>query len=206
MPSRSDPPAGDIVQRTEGTLRHAQVELRELLLSVDPELYAAHFRNVIVHGRSVTFVLQQLRSRVHGFDAWYEPWQQEMKEDALLRYFVDVRNDILKKGDTHAGANLYIRSLSTDQIGPSPEGAKSLFIGDHLGGIGWDVDRGDGTAGKVYWKLPREVGEVWYTFRDAPLIHLGKDITGLSAAHLLDLYLKYLARLVGEARRTFGVA
>ena len=36
--------------------------------------------NVVVYGRAVTNVLQNLRNRAQGFDDWYEPWQTETKK------------------------------------------------------------------------------------------------------------------------------
>jgi hypothetical protein len=41
-----------------------------------------------VFGRSVTFVLQTLRSiDEQRFDGWYDPWRAEMAEDPLLKHF-----------------------------------------------------------------------------------------------------------------------
>jgi len=56
-------------------------------------------RNLVVFGRSVTFVLQNLRHSVgrEEFDAWYEPLQAKMREDELLRYLTTLGNAILKE-------------------------------------------------------------------------------------------------------------
>ena len=49
--------------------------------------------------RSVTFVLQKNLRHHDGFDEWYAPWQQRMKDDAVMRWLVEARNHIEKIGD-----------------------------------------------------------------------------------------------------------
>jgi hypothetical protein len=94
-------------------------------------------RNIIVFGRSVTFVLQNLRSVVEGgnFDRWYEPKQEKMKADPLMRYFVEARNEILKQGKIKVSTSGRVESFSSDDIqklGTPPPGAKAFFLGDQL--------------------------------------------------------------------------
>jgi hypothetical protein len=57
-------------------------------------------RNLIVFGRAVTNILQNLRSVVGAktFDEWYMPLQEEMRDDELLKYFYELRTEILKEG------------------------------------------------------------------------------------------------------------
>ena len=53
---------------------------------------------MVVFGRSVTNVLQTLRSvDREGFDRWYLPYRKQMEDDALLRYFYRLRSIILKE-------------------------------------------------------------------------------------------------------------
>ena len=54
------------------------------------------FLGVVVFGRSMTLVMQNLRR--HGqeeFDSWYTPWQVEMKGDPLMRYFHNLRTMVI---------------------------------------------------------------------------------------------------------------
>lgn len=48
--------------------------------------------------RSVTFVLQKAMSEVSGFSAWYGHQQSQMKADASMRFFVELRNLSQKEG------------------------------------------------------------------------------------------------------------
>jgi len=43
-------------------------------------------------------------------------------------------------------------------FGPQPPGATSFFIGDELGGTGWEVSQPDGSTEKYYIDLPEEIG------------------------------------------------
>ena len=53
---------------------------------------------MITAGRSVTWILQKLRSREATFKSWYEPIREEMKADSLLRYFNKIRTILEKEG------------------------------------------------------------------------------------------------------------
>src|ERR1700754_2975461 len=87
------------LRRVEETLQTAKHGLKDLL-DATRERRMAGLRNLIVFGRSVTFVLQNLRSVVgeDEFDRWYKPHQEEMKSSPLMRYFVDARNMLEKQG------------------------------------------------------------------------------------------------------------
>lgn len=119
--------------------------------------------NVAVFGRSVTFVLQTLRSAVGGetFDRWYLPQVEKMQSDALFVYFRDLRNEILKEGGPAATASIYIEHLELDDLqslmANPPPGATEFFVGDSLGGSGWVVAMPDGSTEKFYVRLPASV-------------------------------------------------
>jgi hypothetical protein len=89
----------------EDVLRKA----RELLTTVELGLNALGGRtatppatgihNVAVFGRSVTLVLQNLRTLDReGFNEWYAPYVAQMEVDPLFAYFNRLRNEILKRG------------------------------------------------------------------------------------------------------------
>jgi hypothetical protein len=89
---------GDILRKARDTMDTAAMGLRDLQ-GPDPKRRMIGLRNVVVFGRSVSYVLQTLRriDRLR-FDAWYAPYEREMRGDALMRYFHDLRNKILKEG------------------------------------------------------------------------------------------------------------
>jgi hypothetical protein len=90
----------DIIQRARQNLGFIKKSLDDLAKNPhDAQLKQTSFANIVVWGRTVTFVLQNLRSAVgQEFDEWYQPFVEEMKKDQLLVEFKDARNDLEKQG------------------------------------------------------------------------------------------------------------
>jgi hypothetical protein len=76
----------------------------------DPEAFTAYLNSCIQSLRNVTFVLQKSKGLILGFEQWYQPWQNRMRDDPVLRWLVEARNQIVKCGDleTHSVANIAI--------------------------------------------------------------------------------------------------
>jgi hypothetical protein len=62
--------------------------------------------------RNVTWVLQKEHAAVPGFEPWYAGWLERMKADPLMKWLVDARNQVVKRGDleTRSTARALIRS------------------------------------------------------------------------------------------------
>jgi hypothetical protein len=65
----------------------------------NPTNFRISINNAIQTLRTITFVLQKCSSSLVGFENWYSPWRQRMKEDEILRWLVEARNKIVKQGD-----------------------------------------------------------------------------------------------------------
>ena len=65
----------------------------------EPDRFRMNVNACIQSLRSVTFLLQNNKSSIDGFDEWYEKWQAIMKADKKLKWLVDARNKIVKQGD-----------------------------------------------------------------------------------------------------------
>ena len=148
--------------------------------------------SVVVFGRAVTNVLQNLRSKVPDFDAWYEPWKAEMEEDPLMCYLYKLRTDVLKKVREGATSVVNIRSASLDDmlrmLGPPPPNAVGPFMGDVNGGSGWEVRLEDGSTQKMYVTLPdNENVRSYLAFEKPPSEHLGAPIADDSLEHICQL-------------------
>ncbi len=179
-----------ILQRTRRSLRNAQLALTDLKNTQDPERRIAALHNVVVTGRAVTNVLQKLRSRVEGFDDWYQPWEDEMRNDPLMRYMYRLRSSILKEGDDQTSDNLYIHHLNYPQdLPPTPPNAVYFFMGDEIGGIGWEVQLEDGSTAKIYAAMPEQIARTWLEFQDLPNEHQGSSLEDRSVEHVCSLYL-----------------
>jgi len=62
------------------------------LLSAEDLTFQFELNTFLSAGRSVTFVLQKTMADVPGFDARYARQRERMKEDAEMRFFLDLRN------------------------------------------------------------------------------------------------------------------
>ena len=193
------------------TLETARLGLADLT-GPDARRYMPGLRAVVTFGRAVTNVLQNLRSVVgaQNFDEWYLPFQDEMKQDALLRYFYLLRTEVLKKGTLQVsmsgGFNWANYGDMQSLLQNPPPGARSFFIeGGQRGG--WRVELPDGTIATYYVDLPdhikRTVTEGFH-FADPPLTHLGAALRDTSVAALAKAYIAYLENLVAQATARFG--
>lgn len=192
------------LQRVNDTLETAKQGLSDLL---DPSRSrrVTGLRNLIAFGRSVTFVIQNLRS-IKGldFDSWYEPYQESMKGDPLMRYFVDARNELEKQGKLNVSTSVNLNFSTSDlqKFGRPPLGAKSFFIGDHLGGSGWEVELADGRTEKYYVELPSSMGEVKQKFMNFPIAK-APELADHSVEELCSMYITKLEELVRLAKAHF---
>ncbi|MCX6722710.1 MAG: hypothetical protein NT094_01420 [Candidatus Staskawiczbacteria bacterium] len=75
----------------------------------NPEKFTSDLNNLIQALRNITFILQSEKSKIENFDEWYEPFQKEMKNDDVMRWLIDSRNHVVKKGDLKKDSYLSIR-------------------------------------------------------------------------------------------------
>jgi len=90
------------------------------------------------------------------------------------------------------------------RFGPPPPYATAFFMGDQLGGSGWEIQLPDGSVSKYYVELPIDIGSVSLHFPESPISHLGEKIKDSSIESLSRAYLQYLRDLLKEARKFFG--
>jgi hypothetical protein len=86
----------DVLVRAGVMLSIAREGLREMG-ERNPNRVTIGLFSVVVFGRSVTLALQKLRTYDEPtFNAWYAPWQEELRADPLCRFFNTLRSAILK--------------------------------------------------------------------------------------------------------------
>lgn len=200
-----DRTSNQVLKEAEDTLFTAKLGY-QLIMGKDPKARIAGFRNVVVFGRAVTNVLQNLRSIVGiSFDEWYNPKVKEMSTDKIMQYLYKLRSQILKEGTLNTSASVSFSGNPYELIQryKTPPNAKGFFIGDRIGGCGWEIDIGDGKTENFYVDVPNNLPGFSLVMdvklSDAPIELLDKNIHELS-----DYYLKYLERLVMEAKSLFG--
>lgn len=196
-----------VLENTLTTLEMTELGLRDLS-SNNPKYQELGLRNIAMHGRSVTFTLQKLRSFESDFEDWYNDVQEEMKSSELCRFFKDLRNEIEKQGQVSTSVSAYISHFSTDMLQrlPKPENVKILgfFMGDKFGGSGWEIELPDGKKDKFYLDLPKEMIQTERFFNNPPNEHLGLSLEGMSIQEISKIYYEYLSELVSKAFDKFG--
>lgn len=124
----------EILNRAEEILRTAELGMSDMGGNRSQRRLSG-LRNVIVFGRSVTWVLQNLKGKQEGFEDWYTEKQALMRSDPIFVYFTEARNNLEKQGKLSLSTSAYISSFSSSDIskfGPPPAGEKAFFIGDQL--------------------------------------------------------------------------
>lgn len=197
-----------VLDRTAEILATCQLGLRDFL-GDDPTRRIPGLYNVVVFGRATTIALQNLRHLEDGFDLWYAPLAAAMAHDSLMVYFNRLRNSILKEGGAQLSTSLHIDYLNTSDLAPliqnPPPGAKSFFIGDNVGGSGWEIELTDGSTEKYYVQLPESVRmSAQLNLPDPPTEHHGQKLKDTSLENLARLYVGFLADLIKEAKSKFG--
>jgi len=193
----------EIISRAEDTLFTVQLGL-EHMKGQDPRARLAGLRNLVVFGRSVTNILQNLRSTEPKFDEWYQPYVKEMEVDELMRFFYKLRSEILKEGAVavHSSMSLNGDPMEVFKHFKAPPRAKSFFIGDRIGGSGWEVEVGEGETEKYYVQFPNEIPGLRVDI-NIHLSHAPERFEGVPATELCEWYLTYLARMVADAKKVF---
>lgn len=214
------PISGIMAYMTEKTVRSILADATETLRTAefgladfggsDPRRRMAGLRNLVVFGRAVTNVLQNLKSVVGEdvFDKWYGPIREDMRQDEVLRFFYIMRSEILKEGTLRTTTSVQL-NLNGKELAPllsnPPRGAKGFFIGDNLNGNGWEVELPDGSTEKYYVTLPASVQVIAkFHFPDAPIRRKGEVISDNSAEGLARLYIDGLRSLLEKARAEFN--
>ena len=201
-------------------------DIESLVDNIDlaPGQMRATISRVAVEGRSITNILQNLRSKVNNFDDWYQDKENEMRNDPLLRFFYQLRTETLKRGvDKIGGVQVKPQPNSSIQINqkgftvttvlengevrkilhPKPDNTVGTFMGDQNGGSGFVVKMPDGREKKHYVFIPPDAADISVFFKDPPKEHMDKELNNSNPRVLCRLYYGYLKHLCNEAKEKF---
>ena len=187
----------EIIASLKETLTTAKFGL-DIIETNNPKSRQIGLKNLFVFGRAVTNVLQNLRSVVEDFDEWYFPYQEKMKNDKIMKAIYQMRSEILKEGKLKVGNLTHIKHFSSDMMNkfPKPPNAKAFFMGDRLGGNGWEIELPDGTIEKYYIDLPADIGYSTLTIN----LENGETVDILKYSRI---YYQFLQEMVNEATNKF---
>jgi len=77
-----------------------------------PELFQANLNATIQALRNVTFILQSEKHSFSDFEDWYEPWQERMKVDPVLKWLKDARNVVVKQGELETNSTAVVKLVT----------------------------------------------------------------------------------------------
>lgn len=122
------------------------------LRSVNPVERELAVRNFVVTSRTLPTIIQNLKNKVPRFKSRYQPHIEKIGNNPRGKNFIELRNQLEKRGETNLFARTTINGNIADaiaELGTPPPNVVGTFLGDDIGGSGWIVSYGAGTY-KVY--------------------------------------------------------
>ena len=154
--------------------------------------------------RNVTFALQKEFSHDPHFKAWYSKKRKEMKENKLMKYFIEMRNVSVKEATPKHSLSLKVAYVIPDERKEAIGYVERRISGDERDSDSILVlPTRDKTGMRTKPKLvePTYSLVTFWEFEEAPEGYEGKDILGLCIT-----YYHKLKQLVAEAERTIRSA
>jgi hypothetical protein len=165
----------------------------------------AGFRNVIVFGNAVRTVLETLPSDGGEFDQWYKPIRKEFKSSLVMKLFTQLLAEIRKREASHIGKGARVVGFNypadVPKLGKRPAHARELFMGDEIGGIGWEVEVLPGTVEKYYAILPAGYGTVDEFLSFTAVAQTSRDPASLDATRMAEQFITTLEKVLRGAEQ-----
>lgn len=206
-------PPGIIVRVSELAKLHLQ-RTREVLdtafqgyfiLKDQPSRRTAGFRNVIVFGSAVRKVLEELPSDGGEFDKWYKPIRKEFRASVLMKLFGELLIEIRKRDAAGVNSNARVVGFNypadIPKLGKRPTYARELFMGDELGGVGWEVEMMPGVIEKYYAILPAAYGSVEEFLSFTAVVQTSKDPRPIDAVKVSEQFITTLEKVLRGAEQ-----
>ena len=194
-----------MVPRAKKNLHECAYHLERMEHSTHVEELSINFAAFVNSARNITFVLNKEFSDDPEFKSWYGEKENpakgtkryEMANNALTRFFRDLRNEIVKEGTNGFVCSTHIHQFNsgTDMIDPPPNAGLEIS-GD---GMYYRVNKGtpqeDRIPAKSRARLTTMVG-----IQNPPTSHLGVEIPAdqRDVLNLSKKYYEYLKSIVEE--------
>lgn len=160
-----------------------------------PKEFRYNLNAFISRARAVTWVLKKQFSGNQKFSDWYAKEEKMMREDELMRFFVEARNISLKEKPIRPQSSTYIRHIEVS----TSKGRGFAITGD--GEPVWIEKDGEGKEKTIHAEeFDTEIAKAYYFANPYP----PKLFEKLQVIDLCGLYLKALKSLVEEALKNFA--
>jgi hypothetical protein len=195
--------AREYLQRTRAVLDTAYQGY--FVLKDQPTRRSAGFRNVIVFGAAVRKVLEALPSDGGEFDKWYKPIRKEFRSSVLMKLFGELLAEIRKRDaagvDSKARVVGFNYPADVPKLGKRPANARELFMGDELGGVGWEVELMPGVVERYYAILPAAYGTVEEFLSFTAVAQTSQDPRALDAVKVCEQFITTLEKVLRGAEQ-----
>ena len=152
----------------------------------DPFAFSEAFSSCMAQVRSVgdAVLKDKAANKLPGFGKWREEKKDECKNDDLMKFINNRRNDDLHAGDRSLSFTMHPHKFSSESVGVKPIIGATLRINGT--GPYWIVDQGTPQERRVRCKCPQGVT---YTVAiiDPPNSHKGKSLSSSNPAKVFNL-------------------
>lgn len=210
-----------MIPKAKKNLHACKYHLQNLLKSRHFEEVEINFAAFVNFARSTTFVLQKEFNKDPQFVKWYGDSkkdnvtckqgnkkneslsqsdkgtkQHEMENDELCRFFLNLRNKIIKEGISDLDCSTLICAMNSDLDYPDKPLGASLDIGTD--GVYYHVHKGTAQEDRIpaFSSTAKIITDIYIS--QAPTQHLGQKIENPNLITIAQLYYKYLENLVEE--------
>jgi hypothetical protein len=195
-----------VFKRIEDTIEMAELALEDWC-GEDQDKRIPGLKTFLVQSRAITNVLENLRSKVEDFDAWYKPTAIRMRADEHMHYLYKLRSEILKTGVTPVAFSIEPRpplarvQMDTRFLEPPPfPGA--LWVLSEVGPR-WEGMSETGDFMRAWSTVPEQWGLSWQTFGDLPNLQVPDSLKRASITETCEAHLFALCTIVDEAYEQF---
>jgi hypothetical protein len=173
-----------------------------------PARAVAGLRNVAVFGAAAMTILEKLRAADAAAAAWYKPIRKKLAASVLVRLFEQLHAEFRKRDAAGVSSQARLKTFNypadLEKLGKRPPRASELFMGDEIGGTGWEVDVFPGMKEKYYVVLPTEYGTVDLFLANTAVVQTSRDPRKIDIANVCDQYVSALDEVLRGAELQFN--
>jgi hypothetical protein len=100
--------------RTHGRLGQAHRLWHESLAAYpNPDPFRSRVNSLIQETRNITWILQYEKRAIPKFAEWYGEWQVGAGKDPVMRWLIEARNTVVKRGDLETKSTAIVKVLAS---------------------------------------------------------------------------------------------
>jgi hypothetical protein len=153
-------------------------------------------RNVAMFGGMVCALFEELHDSGPQGREWYRSIRKKLKDSVVTRLFRELQEEFRKRDAAGVSSQARLRTFNypadLDKLGKRPAKATELFMGDEIGGTGWEIELAPGRRNKYYVVLPAEYGTVDGFLSSTPIVQTSRDPRPVDIVDACDRYVSLL--------------